>query len=236
MPEEGSDLRSTPLRSYEPHSKLSGSPTRVKIPMDRLIEGYRRFRADRWPSERERYERLALYGQKPETLIVSCSDSRVDPQTVFGAGPGELFVVRNVAALVPPYEAQPGKSHHGTSAALEYGVRVLQVKRIVVLGHAQCGGVRALVDGAPDSAADFVKPWLELGEPALHDIPEGLDHADLLHHCEHAVVRLSLDNLMTFPWIREAVEDGRLELQGFSFAVNSGVLERLDGERFVAVD
>ncbi len=203
--------------------------------MDRLIEGYRRFRAERWPTERDRYEKLALYGQRPETLVIGCSDSRVDPQTVFGAGPGELFVVRNVAAIVPPYEPGSGR-HHGTSAALEYGVRVLEVKRIVVLGHAQCGGVRALVDGAPDSAADFIKPWLDLAEPVLQSVPSGLDHAEVLHHCEAEVVRLSLRNLMTFPWIREAVEAGRLELAGYSFGVASGVLTKLEGDDFVKLD
>ncbi|ESR23131.1 carbonic anhydrase [Lutibaculum baratangense] len=202
--------------------------------MHRLIEGYRRFRAERWPTERDRYEKLALYGQRPETLVIGCSDSRVDPQTVFGAGPGELFVVRNVAAIVPPYET--GTGHHGTSAALEYGVRVLEVKRIVVLGHAQCGGVRAIVEGAPDSAADFIKPWLQLAAPALQAIPEGLDHAEVIHRCEHEVVRLSMSNLLSFPWIKDAVDAGRLEIEGFSFGVANGALQRFDGERFVSVD
>jgi carbonic anhydrase len=105
--------------------------------MDPLIEGYRRFRAEVWPAERARYEALANWGQNPEAMVVACSDSRVDPQTVFGAAPGELFVVRNVAALVPVYSPDPG--HHGTSAALEFGVRVLKVPRLVVLGHGQCG-------------------------------------------------------------------------------------------------
>ena len=102
-----------------------------------LLDGYRKFRAETWPAERARYEALSRKGQRPETLVVACSDSRVDPATVFGAVPGELFVVRNVAGLVPPY--QPDAAYHGTSAALEFGVRVLGVKRIVVLGHAQCG-------------------------------------------------------------------------------------------------
>ena len=202
--------------------------------MDRLIEGYRRFRAERWPTERDRYEKLALYGQKPETLVIGCSDSRVDPQTVFGAGPGELFVVRNVAAIVPPYET--GAGYHGTSAAVEYAVRVLEVKRIIVLGHAQCGGVRAIVEGTPESAADFVRPWLEIAGPVLASMPADLDHAEMLHRCEREVVRLSLDNLMTFPWIAEAVEAGRIELEGFSFGVVNGLLERLVGDRFVPLD
>ena len=105
--------------------------------MDPLIEGYRRFRADVWPAERARYEALARWGQSPEAMVIACSDSRVDPQTIFGAVPGELFVVRNIAAIVPPYS--PDASHHGTSAALEFGVRVLKIPRLVVLGHGQCG-------------------------------------------------------------------------------------------------
>lgn len=113
--------------------------------MDELLDGYRRFRSEVWPSERARYEQLARRGQRPKTLIVACSDSRVDPQTVFDAAPGELFVVRNVAGLVPPYS--PDGVYHGTSAALEFGVRVLKVENIVVLGHAQCGGVAAMVQG-----------------------------------------------------------------------------------------
>ena len=136
--------------------------------MEKLIEGYRRFRAEVWPAERDRYEALAKRGQNPDTMIVSCSDSRVDPQTVFGAGPGEMFVLRNVAGLVPPYS--PDTGYHGTSAALEYAVRVLKVARIVVLGHAQCGGVQALVQGAPKEAADFVQPWMELAAPVMRSV------------------------------------------------------------------
>src|SRR5688500_9049299 len=115
--------------------------------MDRLLAGYRRFRVEVWPAERARYEALARKGQRPETLVIACLDSRSVPQTVFGAGPGELFVVRNVAGLVPPY--RPDAGYHGTSAALEYAVRVLGVAQVVVLGHAQCGGVQAMVEGAP---------------------------------------------------------------------------------------
>ena len=114
--------------------------------MDPLIEGYRRFRAEVWPAERARYEALAHWGQSPEAMVIACSDSRVDPQTIFGAVPGELFVVRNIAAIVPPYT--PDASHHGTSAALEFGVRVLKIPRLVVLGHGQCGGVKAMAYGA----------------------------------------------------------------------------------------
>jgi carbonic anhydrase len=190
--------------------------------MQRLIDGYRRFRTETWPAERARYEALAKWGQSPETLIVACSDSRVDPQTVFGAVPGEMFVVRNVAALVPAYH--PDAGYHGTSAALEFGVRVLGVSRIVVLGHALCGGVKAMVEGAPEEARDFVQPWVAMAKPVLESVPEG---ADRLTRAEAAVVRLSLDNLMTFPWIQDAVAAGLLEVHGFRFDIHTGVLDRL---------
>jgi carbonic anhydrase len=201
--------------------------------MDRLLAGYRRFRAEVWPGERARYEALATAGQRPETLVVACSDSRVDPQTVFGAAPGELFVVRNVAGLVPRYH--PDAAYHGTSAALEYAVRVLGVARIVVLGHAQCGGVQAMVEGAPEEARDFVEPWMRIAEPVLRSLSKHAPPGDVLSDCETAVVRLSLANLGTFPWIAEAIRAGRLELGGFRFDIRTGVLARLEGERLVPV-
>jgi carbonic anhydrase len=201
--------------------------------MDRLLAGYRRFRSEVWPAERARYEALATRGQRPETLVIACSDSRVDPQTVFGAGPGELFVVRNVAGLVPPY--RPDATYHGTSAALEYAVRVLGVVRIVVLGHAQCGGVRAMVEGAPREARDFVEPWMKIAEPVRHSLAAHGGVGDVLGRCEVEVVRLSLANLTTFPWIADAVAAGRLELRGFRFDIHTGVLAQLKGARLVPV-
>jgi len=201
--------------------------------MDRLIAGYRKFRATTWPQERDRYEELASKGQKPETLVVSCSDSRVDPQTIFSAGPGELFVVRNVAALVPKYE--PDAHYHGTSAALEFGVRVLKVRRIVVLGHARCGGVQAMVEGAPDLAKDFVEPWIGIAKELLTTKPAPA-HCDKLVHFETETVRLTLENLLSFPWINDAVKSGTLGLHGFRFDVSTGVLGLLEGKGFVSVD
>src|SRR5579871_5560423 len=166
--------------------------------MDRLVEGYRRFRAEVWPAQHARYESLSTKGQSPETLVISCSDSRVDPQTVFGAAPGELFVVRNVAGLVPVY--QPDANYHGTSAAIEYAVRVLRVARVAVLGHVQCGGVQAMVEGAPAEARDFVEPWMSMASSILDKVQDR--HAPgVLDRCEIEVVRLSLANLMTFPWV-----------------------------------
>ncbi len=201
--------------------------------MDPLIEGHLRFRANTWPAERDRYVALAQRGQNPETMVIACSDSRVDPQTIFGAGPGELFVVRNVAGLVPTYT--PDAGYHGTSAALEFGVRVLKVARIAVLGHALCGGIRAMVEGVPGVARDFVEPWMRIAEPALDAVPRQLSIDDMLHSCELEVVRLSLANLATFPWIAEAVSAGQLKLQGFRFDIRSGVLTTLVNDRFVPV-
>jgi carbonic anhydrase len=197
--------------------------------MDPLIEGYRKFRADVWPAERARYEALAHWGQSPETMIIACSDSRVDPQMIFGAVPGEMFVVRNVAALVPPYENDGGR--HGTSAALEFGVRVLRVSRIVVLGHGQCGGVKAMAIGAPPQAPDFVASWVELGKPAI-EAAKGGQLSDL----EAEVVRVSLKNLRTFPWIVEAEANHRLELQGYMFDVHTGVLTSVEPDGTRPVD
>lgn len=200
--------------------------------MDRLIEGYRRFRQETWPQERARYQALAKWGQKPEAVVIACSDSRVDPQTVFGAVAGELFVVRNVAGLVPTY--QPDAHYHGTSAALEYAVRVLKVPKVVVLGHAQCGGVRAMVEGAPD-ARDFVEPWMSMADAALKDAPDDAGSAEVLDHCEIEVVRLSLKNLMTFPWIVEAVQSGQLRVFGYRFDIHTGKLEQVEPDKVAPV-
>ena len=201
--------------------------------MKQLLEGYRRFRTDVWPEQRARYEALSARGQRPETLVIACSDSRVDPQTVFGAGPGELFVIRNVAALVPPYE--PDAGYHGTSAALEFGVRVLKVSRIVVLAHAQCGGVQAMVEGAPPEARDFVTRWMEIAEPVMWPIPRPVPAAEAFARLEAAVIDLSLKNLRTFPWIKSAVQAGKLDLHGFRFDIHTGGLSRLEGDRLVPV-
>ena len=201
--------------------------------MDPLIEGYRKFRQDVWPQERARYQELAKGGQSPETMVVSCSDSRVDPQTIFSAVPGELFVVRNVAGIVPPYE--PDGRRHGTSAALEFAVCVLKVRRIVVMGHALCGGVRAIVEGTPPQARDFVAEWVDVARRAL-DGTERIDQADSLARVEAAVVRLSLQNLMTFPWIAERVVAGELTLHGFRFDIHTGVLALIDGDAMAPVD
>jgi carbonic anhydrase len=192
--------------------------------MDDLIAGYRRFRASTWQTERSRFEALSRLGQRPRALIIACSDSRTDPQMVFNARPGELFVVRNVANIVPPYG--PDDQPHGVSSAIEFAVRSLQVREIVVLGHAMCGGIKALLDGAPSEVSDFVGQWVSIAEPArqraLKAPPEERQHV-----CEHEAVHLSLDNLLTFPWIKDAVEAGHTALHGCFFDIRTGVLERL---------
>ena len=192
--------------------------------MDELIAGYRRFRAGTWRDERDRFEELSRLGQEPRALVIACSDSRTDPQMVFNAAPGELFVVRNVANLVPPYG--PDDKPHGVSSAIEFAVRSLRVPDIVVMGHAKCGGIKALLDGVPDEVSDFVGQWVRIAEPARRRalrVPPDQRH----DFCEHESVRLSLDNLMTFPWVESAVAAGALKLHGCFFGIRSGELERL---------
>lgn len=200
--------------------------------MKDLIPGYNRFRAESWPERRAVFERLAAQGQRPRTMVIACSDSRVDPAMIFDAGPGELFVVRNVANLVPPY--LPDGNYHGTSAALEFGVCTLGVQDLIVMGHGLCGGVAALMaDGEP--SGDFVGPWIGLAQRARTRVL-ACDAPDVQLEGEYAVVRVSLENLATFPWIADRISDGRLNLHGAHFDVRSGVLATLrpDG-RFAAV-
>ncbi len=211
----------------------SASPP-IEIAMDPLIEGYRRFRREVWPSERARYEALAKGGQSPDTLVIACSDSRVDPQTIFSAVPGELFVVRNVGGIAPPFS--PDGGYHGTSAAIEFAVQVLKVQRIVVLGHAQCGGVRAMVEGAPPQAREFVASWVEMARPAFKPVAGSYKPEQVFDLYEVEVVRLSLRNLLTFPWIAAAVRAGALELSGFRFDIHTGVLSQIAADATAAVE
>jgi carbonic anhydrase len=200
-----------------------------------LLAGYRRFREEHWPEARAEYEALAVEGQKPHTLVVACSDSRADPALIFDTAPGQLFVVRNVANLVPPY--QPDGALHGVSAALEFGVKVLGVRRIVVMGHASCGGVNAMVHGAPANCQDFVAPWVQQGAPVVRRVAEACAPEEVEQVTEEAVVRLSLENLRTFPWIAEREAAGTLALSGIHFGIADGVLRVLtDKPRFEALD
>jgi len=194
--------------------------------MDRLLDGYRRFRRDRWPERRRQFEILADTGQRPRALVVSCADSRVDPGMIFDAGPGELFIVRNVANLVPPYA--PDGDYHGTSAAVEFAIRVLEVPEILVMGHALCGGVRALLEGAPAEASDFIAPWIGLANSARDRALARTDILDMQLCCEQETIRLSLENLSTFPWIASRVAAGTLRMSGAHFDIRAGRLSVLD--------
>jgi carbonic anhydrase len=195
-----------------------------------LLDGYRRFRSTGWARERERWSRLAE-GQSPKVMVIACSDSRVDPNQIFDANPGEMFVVRNVANLVPPFETAPGR--HGVSAALEFAVTQLQVEEVIVLGHGFCGGCAAALtgqfDNAPHGEGHFIADWIELLRDAREKVRAEHGH-DAFHAMELEGVRTSLRNLRTFPWVREREADGRLALHGAFFAISDGVLHVLDEE------
>ena len=200
----------------------------------RLSDGYKAFHYGRLRHERERMERLATAGQQPEIMVIGCCDSRAAPEVIFDAVPGEIFVVRNVANLVPPHA--PDDDYHGTSAALEFAVQALKVGHIVVMGHGRCGGVKAFrdqhegVSGEPLSPGDFIGKWMSLMQPALTDIRcEDADSAVARQRAlEEASVRNSLRNLMTFPCVRILVERGQLRLHGAWFDIAQGQLWVMD--------
>lgn len=198
----------------------------------KLIEGYRRFRKRYFHEEPELFASLVSRGQSPAVAVVACCDSRVDPAIIMDCEPGDLFTIRNVANLVPPYEL--GGLYHGTSAALEFAVRVLRVGHIIVLGHAQCGGINALLesDSTEVSKGDFVSSWMRIAvqarDAALTNT--SLTSVDMRRrHCEQAAIRVSIDNLMTFPWIKERVESEKLRLHGWYFDIGTGDLIRIEG-------
>ena len=196
----------------------------------RLIEGYETFRAGRLPTEQSRFRELAEDGQKPETMVIGCCDSRVSPEVIFDAAPGELFVVRNVANLVPPYT--PDGAQRAVSAALEFAVQALKVRHIVVLGHARCGGIRAYAEQTePLSPGDFIGRWMALIEPAAAAAGPPAQYAsqpDYLARLEQISIAQTLGNLMTFPCVRILAERGRLSLHGAYFDVANGLLSVLD--------
>ncbi|WP_435417556.1 carbonic anhydrase [Parerythrobacter aurantius] len=207
-----------------------------------LLEGYRRFRAEGYPRQRARFDQLSSEGQAPQLMIIACSDSRVDPSQIFDVDPGEIFVVRNVAALVPPYETTPG--HHGVSAAIEFAVQMLKVKQIVVMGHGMCGGCKAALNegfhGASHGEGAFIADWIAMLDDARGPVAEqfGTEGREAERAMELAAVRLSIRNLLTFPWLKEKVDAGSLKLQGAFFAISEGVLYHLDpdADEFVAVE
>ncbi len=201
-----------------------------------LIEGYRRFRNTAYPAQKARFDALSNHGQSPSVMIISCCDSRVDPATVFDTVPGQVFALRNVANLVPPYET--GGGLHGASAAIEFGVLGLKVRHIVVLGHAQCGGINAALAGPdPDAARQsFVDDWMSIIREARAVVIEG-DHADPQHALELDAIKVSLNNLRSFPYIAELETAGMLKLHGAYFGIADGVLHVLDegAGQFLAV-
>lgn len=207
-----------------------------------LLEGYRRFRAEGYPRQRARYDQLVAEGQSPKLMIIACSDSRVDPAQIFDVDPGEIFVVRNVAALVPPYETTPG--HHGVSAAIEFAVQMLQVKQIVVMGHGMCGGCKAaLTEGFRDADhgdGAFIADWISMLDEVRGPVAEryGTEGREAEREMELAAVRLSIRNLLTFPWVKDKVDNGALKLRGAFFAISEGVLYHLDeaADMFVPVE
>ncbi len=196
----------------------------------RLIDGYNAFAAGRLQKEQDRYRELAEEGQQPHIMVVGCCDSRVSPEVIFDARPGELFVVRNVANIIPPYS--PDGQAHGVSAALEFGIGALRIKHIVVLGHAHCGGVKAYAEEtAPLSPGDFIGQWMQLMAPAVRKLgPMGgvESRADYLARLEQANISNSLDNLMTFPLLAKLIDKGKVATHGAYFGVASGDLSVLD--------
>jgi carbonic anhydrase len=204
--------------------------------MERLIEGFKRFRANYFEANRGRFERLSGRPQHPRYAIITCSDSRIDTTRVFDAVPGEVFLVRNIANLVPPY--QPDQRHHSTSAAIEYAVRVLKVGQLVVMGHAGCGGIRALLD-PPAERTDFVNLWLEMAAPARDWAVSktAASGEERQRCCELEALKLSLNNLLAFPWLKERIEDGSLQVDALYLDLDRGelLLYDLKTDAFAAV-
>ncbi|KUR80702.1 carbonic anhydrase [Novosphingobium sp. FSW06-99] len=199
--------------------------------LDHLIAGYRRFREQGWTPKLERWRELGE-GQHPKVMIIACSDSRVDPAQIFDTDPGEMFVVRNVAAMVPPFETAPGL--HGVSAALEFAVQVLKVREIVVLGHGMCGGCQAALSqnlqGSEPGHGGFIANWIALLDEARGPVVAqyGTTGREAERAMEHAGVRTSLANLRTFPCVAQKEERGSLRLTGAFFAISDGVLHVMD--------
>jgi carbonic anhydrase len=197
-----------------------------------LLKGYRRFREQTWPRQRDRFAETLEKGQHPKLMIIGCCDSRVDPAQIFDVDPGDIFVLRNVAALVPPFETTPGQ--HGVSAAVEYAVQVLEVAQIVVMGHGRCGGCQAALQrdqsGIGRSEGEFLAGWITLLDEAREDVAAryGTEGREAELAMEFAAIRQSLANLRTFPWLSERERAGRLKLRGAHFSIAEGRLYSLD--------
>lgn len=192
--------------------------------LSKLVEGFGRFHHSHFESDP--FKKLLKQGQTPKVLVLGCCDSRVDPAIILDCAPGDLFVIRNVANLVPPFEN--AGHYHGTSAALEFGVCNLGVEHIIVLGHAQCGGIRALVEGTSYGAeSSFIRSWMKLASSAREAVVAMHPNAKLdflAKECEKQAILASLDNLLTFPWVKSRVESGTLQLHGWYFDIEYGML------------
>jgi carbonic anhydrase len=200
-----------------------------------LSNGYKRFKKKYFVKDNSLFEELAR-GQRPRSLVVSCCDSRVDPAIVFDSEPGELFIIRNVASLVPPYNSDGGV--HGVSAALEFAVCSLEVENIIILGHSQCGGIMALLGNHP---GEFVTQWMKIAEPAKKQaliVSKGKSREVTQINCEHAAIKLSYNNLKTFPWISKRIEEKRLSIFGWYFDLGTGLLKEYDykSDKFVTLE
>ena len=192
------------------------------MPDDELLQRLRRFHLDAFPQYREQFQTLVDEGQHPTTLFIGCSDSRLLPYLLTGAGPGELFLVRNVGAFVPPYDGSYG--HHGTAAAIEFAVLELHVSRIVVCGHSHCGAIKALY-GEVSSEARNLQRWLDLGREAALPVQPG---PEALRRTEQRAVVLQLERLMEYPMVRRRVEDGSLALHGWHYVIEEGEVHVFD--------
>jgi len=189
-----------------------------------LIEGYKEFYKEYFESESTLYEQLTKDGQAPKTLVVACSDSRVDPSIIMNAEPGDIFMARNVANLVPPYEIDD-TGYHGMSAVLEFAVNMLEVENIIILGHSNCAGIKALLEDDEMENTDFIGKWMNIAMTAKERaITKSSDPQNLQHKCEKEGIIHSLDNLMTFPWIKSRVEQKELTLHGWYFTLEDGML------------
>jgi carbonic anhydrase len=189
-----------------------------------LLEGYRRFRSGNYETQKRRWDGLAA-GQSPPVMVIGCCDSRVDPGTIFDTDPGQAFVLRNVANLVPPYEVGGGR--HAASAAIEFAVTGLEVRHIVVMGHGACGGIAAALAGQDGAEGSFVHRWMSIIDECRDEVAAG-DAADKQRALELAAIKVSLQNLRTFPFIAEREAEGRIKLHGVFFAISEGVLYLLD--------
>ena len=201
------------------------------MPNTELTKRYKKFRAESYPELRDLYERLATEGQTPQVLMISCCDSRVNPDQILSAEPGELFMVRNIANMVPPYT--PDDAHHGTASAIEFAVRFLEVGHIMIMGHAKCGGIQALYDGVDSlgKKSDFIHNWVEQGETAKARVLKNnndCSREDQLIALEQANIQLGLENLLTYPWLKERVDAGKLQLYGLRFDIGNATLTEFD--------